>query len=97
MSLLLEVENTPTLIIKPSLVPDVHTDDLGWYITSNQQGQMFIQNLAGLSADKMVRQGRFCIVPQTALQLTWCYRKTLELLHKFGIACVIEMTSDRTE
>ena len=22
-----------------------HTDDLGWYITSNQQGKMFFQNL----------------------------------------------------
>ena len=45
MSLLLDASIMPALIIKPKLTLVTHTDDLGWYITSNQQGQMFVQNL----------------------------------------------------
>ena len=37
MSLLLEVESTPALIIEPRLILVTYTDDLGGYITSNQQ------------------------------------------------------------
>ena len=36
MSLLLEAKSMPALIIKPRLILVTHTDDLGWYITSNQ-------------------------------------------------------------
>ena len=45
MSLLLEAKSMPALIIKPRLILVSHTDDLGWCITSNQQGKMFVQNL----------------------------------------------------
>ena len=45
MSLLLEAKSMPALIIKPRFFLVMHTDDLGWYITSNQQGKMFVQNL----------------------------------------------------
>ena len=45
MILLLEAKSMPALIIKPWLILVSHTDDLGWYITSNQQGKMFVQNL----------------------------------------------------
>ena len=45
MSLLLEAKSIPALIIKPRFILVTHTDDLGWYITSNQQGKMFVQNL----------------------------------------------------
>ena len=45
MSLLLEAKSMPALIIKPRFNVVTHTDDLGWYITSNQQGKMFFQNL----------------------------------------------------
>ena len=45
MSLLLEAKSMPALIIKPMFILVMHTDDLGWYITSNQQGKMFVQNL----------------------------------------------------
>ena len=45
MSLLLQAISVPTLIIKPWLILVTHMDDLGWYISSNQQGQMFVQNL----------------------------------------------------
>ena len=46
MSLLLEVKSTPALIIKPTLILVTHTDDLGWYITSNQQGLVLNQLIA---------------------------------------------------
>ena len=45
MRLLLEAKSMPALIIKPWFILVTHTDDLGWYITSNQQGKMFVQNL----------------------------------------------------
>ena len=45
ISFLLETKSMPALIIKPRLILDMHTDDRGWYVTSNQQGQMFVQNL----------------------------------------------------
>ena len=45
MSFLLEAESLPASIIKPRLILVAHTDDLGWNKTSNQQQQMFIQNL----------------------------------------------------
>ena len=45
MSLLLEAKSMPALIIKLRFILVSHTDDLGWYITSNQQGKMFVQNL----------------------------------------------------
>ena len=45
MSLLLEAKSMPALIIKLRLILVAHMDDLFWYITSNQQGQMFVQNL----------------------------------------------------
>ena len=42
MSLLLEDKSTPALIIKPRIILVAHTDDLGWCITFNQQGQKFL-------------------------------------------------------
>ena len=45
MSLLLEAKSMTALIIKPRFILVSHTDDLGWYITSNHQGKMFVQNL----------------------------------------------------
>ena len=45
MGLLLEVESTFALIIEPRLILVMYTDDLGGYITSNQQGKMLVQNL----------------------------------------------------
>ena len=45
MSLLLEAKRMCAFIIKPRHIIVMYMDDLGWYITSNQQGQMFVQNL----------------------------------------------------
>ena len=45
MNLLHEVGSTSAWIIEPRLVLVTYTDDLGWYIASNQQGKMLVQNL----------------------------------------------------
>ena len=45
VSPLLESKSMPALIIKPRLILVSHTDGLGWYITFNQQGKMFVLNL----------------------------------------------------
>ena len=45
VSLLLEAKSMPALIIKPRFILVMHMDDLGWYITSNQQGKILVQNL----------------------------------------------------
>ena len=44
MSDMLEAKSMRALIIKPRLILVMHTNDLGWYITSNQQGQMFVRS-----------------------------------------------------
>ena len=43
MSLLFDAERMAAFIIKPRQLLVVHTDDLGWFITSNQQRQMHVQ------------------------------------------------------
>ena len=48
MSLLLEVESTSALIIEPRLILVTHTDDLGGYITSYQQGKMTFDHCIGV-------------------------------------------------
>ena len=52
MSLLLEVESTSALIIEPRLILVTYTDDLGGYITSNQQRRCSFKTSTGLSEDK---------------------------------------------
>ena len=63
MSLLLEVESTSALIIEPMLILVTHTDDLGGYITSNQQGKMLVQNLHRIVRRPNVTPGQICIAP----------------------------------
>ena len=45
ISHLLEAKGLPALIIKPRFILLTHTDEVSWYITSNQLGKMFVQNL----------------------------------------------------
>ena len=52
MSLLFEAKSMPELIIKPRLIP------AGWYITSNQQGQMFVQYLNRIVSKLNVMPGQ---------------------------------------
>ena len=91
MILLLQAKNTPPLIIKPKLIIVAHMDDFGW------QGKMLFKTSSGLSANKMIRQSRSCIAPQTVFQLTWCFRKTFITTLIFGSAWAIEMTAGREE
>ena len=58
MNLLLEAKRMPALIIKPGLILVTHTDDLGWFITSNQQGKMFVQNLNRIVCKPNVMPGQ---------------------------------------
>ena len=45
----------------------------------------------------MLRDGRSCIAPQTAVQLTRRLINTFLLIHKFGTACAIEMAVESDE
>ena len=62
MSLLLEAKSMPALIIKSRFILVTYSDDLGWYITSNQQGKMFVQNLNRIVRKSNVtpRQFSYC-------------------------------------
>ena len=58
MTLLLEAKSLPASIIKTLLILVTHMDDLGWYITSNQQRQMFVQNLNRIVSRPNVTPGQ---------------------------------------
>ena len=58
MSLLLEAESMPALIINLSIILVTHADGLHWCITSKQQGQMFVQNLSMIVSKKNVMPGQ---------------------------------------
>ena len=71
MSLLLESKSMPALIIKSRRILVSHTDDLGWYITSNQQGKMFIQNLNRIvrKPNVTLRQFLYCTTNSIPIDL----------------------------
>ena len=50
-------KSMPALIIETRLIL-VGTDDLAWNITSNQQGQMFVQNLNRIVSKPNVTPGQ---------------------------------------
>ena len=70
ISRLLEAKSMPALIIKPRLILVTHTDYLCWNITSNQQGEMFVQNLYRIISKPNVTPGQILYAPQTVIQLT---------------------------
>ena len=71
MSLLLEAKSMPALIIKSRLILVMHMDDLCWYITSNQQGQMFVQNLNRIVSKPNVTPGQipYCTTDSIPIDL----------------------------
>ena len=71
MSLLLEAKSMPTLIIKRSLILVLHKNNIGWYITSNQQGQMFIQSLNRIVSKPNVTPGQitYCTTGRISIDL----------------------------
>ena len=42
----------------PAIIHVAHTDDLGLYITSNQQGQVFVQNLDRIVSKPNIASGK---------------------------------------
>ena len=56
---------------KPRLILVTHTDDHGWYITSNQRRKMFVQNLIRIvrKPDVMPRRFPYCITESIPIDL----------------------------
>ena len=69
MSLLLEAKSMPALIIKQRFILVMYMDNLCWYITSNQQGKMYVQNL-----NRNVRKPKV-----TPWQLPYCTRDSIPI------------------
>ena len=76
---LLEAESTPELIVKPRLILVVHLDDLNWYTTSNQLGQMFIQNLNRIFSKAKCYSMADLVLHHRLFQLTWCFMEAFLL------------------
>ena len=75
MSLLLEAESMPALIIKPRLILVTHTDDLGWNKTSNHQQQMLIQNLKRIVSRPNVTPGRILHCPTNCILINLMFKE----------------------
>ena len=71
MRLLPEAKSIPALIIKSRLILASHKDDLGWYIKSNQQGKMFVQNLNRIVRKPNVtsRQFPYCTTNSVPIEM----------------------------
>ena len=71
MSPLLEAKSMPALIIKPRLFLVMHTDVLGWYMTSNQEGQMLVLNLNRIVSKLNVTPGQiqYCTTDSIPIDL----------------------------
>ena len=75
MSLLLEAKSMTALIIKPWLILVTYTDDLGWYITSNQQGKMFVQNLNRIVRKPNVTPRQFPYCTTDSISIDFMFQK----------------------
>ena len=84
MSLLFEAKSMPALIIKLRFILVTHTDDLGWYITSNQQGKIFVQSLNRIVRKPNVTPRQFPYTDSIPIDLM--FQETFLLTHKFGTA-----------
>ena len=64
-------QSVPALIIKPRFILVMHMDDHGWYITSNLQGTMFLQNLKRIvrKPNVMPRQFPYCTTDSIPIDL----------------------------
>ena len=87
-SLLLEAKSMPELIIKPRLVLVTHTDDLGWYIWSNQQGKMFVQNVNRIvrKANVTPRQLPYCTTDSIPIDMMFQENFPTHTQDNFGTA-----------
>ena len=78
MSLLLEAKSMPALIIEPRFILVTYTDDLGWYITSNQQGKMFVQNLNRIVRKLNVTPRQFPYCKTNSIPIDLMFQKNLD-------------------
>ena len=90
MGPLLDVECKLAVVIKPRFILVTHMDHLSRTKRSTSRDKCTFNLSAGLSALQILRQRNTPIASQTEDQLTWCFRCTLLLAHKLGIACAIE-------
>ena len=97
MGPLLYVECKPAVIIKQGLsLLRIRITLVGTkHLTSRDKCKFNLST--GLSALQILHQGNTPIASQTADQLTRCFRSTLLLTHKLGIACAIEMAIESEE
>ena len=86
----------PALIIKPRLILVTQTDDLGWYITSNQQGKMFVKNLYRIVRKTNItpRQFPYCTTYSIPIDLMFNIRK--KYLIKFFVEYGYEYLSTKS-
>ena len=76
----------PVLIIKPRLILDTHTNDLGCYTTSIQQGQMLVQNLNKILRMLNDTPGQILYYNTDCIPVDLMFQDTFLLTRKFGTA-----------
>ena len=97
MSLLLEANSMPALMIKPMLILVTHKDDLGWYITSSQQRQMFVQNLNKIVSKPNVTPGQIPYCTSDSIPIDLMFQENFRTHTQVWTSWPIEMTADREE
>ena len=97
MSLLLAAQITPVLIIKPGLILVPHTDDLSWYIKSNQLAQMFVQNHYMIVSKPNVTPGKFMYCITDCIPIDLMFQESVPTNTQVGTAWAIEMAADSKE
>ena len=76
----------PALIIKPKLILVTHMDDLGWNITSNEQGQMFVQNLNRIVSKTNVMPGQILRCTTDGIKVDLMFEENFLTNTQFGTA-----------
>ena len=98
MSLMLEDDSTVALIIKTRLILVPLTDDLGWYITSNQQRQILVQNLNRIIVSRPnVTQGQMLHSATYFIPINLMVKENFPTNTLVWNSLAIEMTADRNE
>ena len=86
MSLLHEAKSMPALIIISRLILVTHSYDLGWYITSNQQRQIFVQNLNRIVRKPNVTPRQFPYCTTVSIPIDLMFQKKFPTHTQFGTA-----------
>ena len=85
----------PSLIIKPRFILVVHTDDLGWYIMSNQQVQMFIQTINMIVSKSNVMPGQIKHCTTDSIPIDLMFQENFPTNTQIWNPRAIGMTADR--